>query len=64
MRKTTKLHWTGITNYINTKINNELVEGTNSLIQAAKDSAIGFRSTKNSIIIYLRMGKIDFNLPA
>ncbi|MEI8003757.1 MAG: transposase, partial [Methanothrix sp.] len=59
-----KQHLNGITNYIKTKINNGILEGTNSLIQAAKDSARGFRSTKNFIItIYLRMGKLKFNLP-
>ena len=62
--RTIKQHWSGITNYIKTKINNGILEGTNSLIQAAKDSARGFRSTKNFIItIYLRMGKLEFNLP-
>ncbi len=34
-------------------------------IQAAKNSSRGFRSTKNFIItIYLRLGKLQFNLPA
>lgn len=62
--KTIKQHWSGITNYIKTKIDNGILEGTNSLIQAAKDSARGFRSTKNFIItIYLRTGKLKFNLP-
>jgi transposase len=62
--KTIKKHWNGVTNYIKTKISNGILEGTNSLIQAAKDSARGFRSTKNFIItIYLRTGKLEFNLP-
>ncbi len=62
--KTIKQHWNGIANYIKTKIDNGILEGTNSLIQAAKDSARGFRSTKNFIItIYLRTGKLQFNLP-
>jgi transposase len=62
--KTIKQHWNGINNYIKTKSNNGILEGTNSLIQAAKDSARGFRSTKNFIItIYLRTGKLEFNLP-
>jgi len=53
-----------VTNYIKTKIDNGILEGTNSLIQAAKDSARGFRSTKNFITtIYLRTGKLKFNLP-
>ena len=59
-----KNHWNGVTNYIKTKIDNAILEGTNSLIQAAKDSARGFRSTKNFITtIYLRTGKLKFNLP-
>ncbi len=62
--KTVKHHWNGILNYINTRIDNGVLEGINSLIQAAKNSARGFRSTKNFIItIYLRLGKLHFNLP-
>lgn len=64
MAKTLKNHWNGIINYINTRIDNGILEGINSLIQAAKNSARGFRSTKNFIItIYLRLGKLQFNLP-
>lgn len=60
--KTIKQHWNGITNYITTKIDNGILEGTNSLIKAARDSARGFRSTKNFIItIYLRTGKLEFD---
>jgi len=55
--KTIKQHWNGVTNYIKTKISYGILEGTNGLIQAAKDSARGFRSTKNFIIT------IEFNLP-
>jgi transposase len=62
--KTIKNHWNGILNYINTRIDNGVLEGLNSLIQAAKDSARGFRSTRNFIItIYMRLGKLHFNLP-
>ena len=62
--KTIKKHWNGVTNYISTKIDNGILEGTNSIIQAPKDSARGFRSTKNFIItIYLRTGKLEFDLP-
>ena len=36
----------------------------NSIVQSAKSSARGFRTTKNLIlIIYLRLGKLQFNLP-
>ena len=62
--KTFKHHWSGILNYINTRIDNGVLEGINSLIQAAKNSSRGFRSIKNFIItIYLRLGKLHFNLP-
>jgi transposase len=62
--KTIKKHWNGVTNYIRTRIDNGILEGTNSIIQAAKDSARGCRSTKNFIItIYLRTGKLEFDLP-
>jgi len=60
---TLKNHWNGILNYISTRIDNGVLEGINSLIQAAKNSARGFRSTKNFIItIYLRLGKLRFKL--
>jgi transposase len=62
--KTIKGHWKGVLNYINTRIDNGILEGINSLIQSAKDDARGFRTTKNFIItIYLRLGKLKFNLP-
>ncbi len=62
--KTFKNHWNGILNYVNTRIDNGVLEGINSLIQAAKNNSRGFRSTKNFIItIYLRLGRLHFNLP-
>lgn len=62
--KTIKLHWSGIINYAETKISNGVLEGINSMVQSAKSSARGFRTTKNLIlIIYLRLGKLEFNLP-
>ncbi|MEC4684291.1 MAG: transposase, partial [Nitrospirota bacterium] len=40
------------------------LEGINSLIQAAKAKARGYRTTRNLItIIYLIGGKLDFRLP-
>ena len=62
--KTIKHHSDVILNYINTRINNGVFEEINSLIQAAKNSSRGFRSTKIFIItIYLKLGKLHFNLP-
>ena len=54
----------GIINYAETKISNGVLEGINSMVQSAKSSARGFRTTKNLIlIIYIRLGKLQFNLP-
>jgi Transposase and inactivated derivatives len=62
--KIIKAHWNGITNYIKTRINNGILEEINSVIQSAKRSARGFKSTHNFITtIYLRTGKLKFNLP-
>ena len=62
---TVKAHWDGIINYIRTGITNGILEGINSLIQAAKRKARGYRSTRNLItIIYLTCGKLSFNLPS
>jgi transposase len=62
--KTIKSHWNGIINYSETKISNGVLEGINSMVQSAKSSARGFRTTKNLILnIYLRLGKLQFNLP-
>lgn len=62
--KTIKAHWNGIINYAETKISNGVLEGINSVVQSAKSSARGFRTTKNFIlIIYLKLGKLQFNLP-
>lgn len=62
--KTIKAHWCGIINYTRTKITNGILEGMNSIVQSVKSNARGFRTTKNLIlIIYLRLGKLQFNLP-
>jgi transposase len=45
--KTFKNHWNGILNYVNTRIDNGVLEGINSPIQAAKNSSRGFRTSKN-----------------
>lgn len=62
--KTIKSHWTGIINYIDYRITNGILEGLNGIIQSVKRSARGFKTTTNLIIIiYLRLGKLQFNLP-
>lgn len=63
--KTIKNHWQGILNFFKDRITNGLAEGINSIIQTIKRRARGYKNTKNFIImIYLVLGKLDFNLPA
>jgi transposase len=45
------------------KLNNGLLEGINSLVQAAKRKTRGYRSYKNIVaMVYLLAGKLDFRL--
>jgi transposase len=61
---TMKRHWDGILRWFTSKINNGILEGINSLIQAAKARARGYRTVKNLItMIYLIGGKLEFRLP-
>ncbi len=61
---TIKRHWTGILRWFKSRINNGILEAINSLVQAAKARARGYRTTKNLItMIYLIAGKLKFNLP-
>jgi transposase len=61
--KTIKKHWDGIVKWHESKINNGILEGLNSVIQAAKSKARGYKTFKNyKIIVYLLTGKLDFSL--
>ena len=61
--KTIKRHWDGIIRWYESKINNGILEGLNSVIQAAKSKARGYKTFKNyKIIVYLLTGKLDFSL--
>ncbi|SDX99581.1 Transposase [Evansella caseinilytica] len=56
-------HYDGVVQWFTSKLNNGLLEGINSLFQAAKRKARGYRSPKNMVaIIYLLAGKFDFAL--
>jgi len=60
--KTIRTHWTEIVNYIESRINNGILEGLNSKIQLAKKRARGYRNTQNFInIIYFICGKLKFD---
>jgi transposase len=57
--RTVEAHWAGIIAWQTYRISNGLLEGTNSLIQAAKRRARGYRSKEKMItIIYLIAGKL------
>jgi len=61
---TIKAHWKGIINYLESKINNGLLEGINSKIQLAKKRARGYRNIQNFInMIYFTCGKLKFSYP-
>ena len=61
--KMVKRHWDGIVRWYESKINNGILEGLNSVIQAAKSKARGYKTFKNyKIIAYLLTGKLDFSL--
>jgi len=60
--RTIKKHWAGILRWWESRITNGVLEGLNSLIQAAKAKARGYRTSKNFItMIYLLTGKLDFS---
>ena len=61
---TIKSHWSGIVNYLQNRISNGILEGTNSKIQLAKRRARGYRNSTNFInMIYFLCGKLKFNYP-
>lgn len=61
---TIKAHWSGIINYIASKVNNGILEGLNSKIQLAKKRARGYRNISNFInMIYFTCGKLKFDYP-
>ena len=52
-----------ILKWYESKINNRILEGLNSVIQTVKSKARGYKTFKNyKIIVYLLTGKLDFSL--
>ena len=61
---TVRDHWDGILRWFHSGITNAVLEGLNSLIQAAKARARGYRTARNFITMaYLIAGQLTFNLP-
>ena len=62
---TVKEHWDGILNWFKSRISNGVLEGINSLIQAAKARARGYRNNKTLITMsYIISSRLNFNLPS
>lgn len=59
--RTIKNYWNGVLRWFDSRINNGILEGLNSLIQAAKNKARGYRNSDNMITVsYLIAGKLQF----
>lgn len=60
--KTIKNHWNGIIRWKISTINNGILEGLNSALQAAKRKARGYGKKHFQTIAYLITGKLDFSV--
>lgn len=59
--RTIKAHWEGVAQWKRSRVDNGLLEGLNSLIQAAKAKARGFRTFRYfRIVAFLITGRLDF----
>ncbi len=62
--RTIRRHSPGILRWLRSRISNGMLEAMNSLVQAAKVRARGYRTADNFITMaYLVCGKLAFNLP-
>ena len=62
--KTIKAHWSGIINYLKSRLNNGILEGINSKIQLAKKRARGYRNIENFInMVYYICGHLHYDYP-
>lgn len=53
-------YWLGVIRWHHSRVSNGLLEGLNSLIQAAKRRARGYRTNRNYIaMIHLVVGKLN-----
>jgi transposase len=62
--RTIRKHRQGILRWFDSRIANGLIEGINSLVQAAKAKARGYRTIANlKAMVYILAGKLDLRLP-
>jgi len=61
--KMVQTHYDGVVRWFSSKLTNGLLEGVNSIFQAAKRKARGYRSEKNVMaMVYILAGKLNFAL--
>lgn len=61
--RTLRRHRDGVLRWCQSQLSNDILEAINSLLQAAKAKARGYRTTRNLIAMaYLLAGKLDFRL--
>ena len=62
--RTMEKHRDGILAWFDSRISNGLIEGINSLVQAAKAKARGYRNKETlKVVTYMVAGKLDLRLP-
>ncbi|GEL78835.1 hypothetical protein TMU01_30700 [Tenuibacillus multivorans] len=62
LAKTLRRHYNGVVQWFQSRLNNGILEGINSLFQATKRKARDYRSDKNIVaMVYLLAGKLDFS---
>jgi len=61
VKETIEAHWDGVIRWQESKINNGILEGLNSVLQAAKRKARGYKVNHFKTIAYLITGKLDFS---
>ena len=62
--RTIRQHWQGVLRWFRSRVSNGMLEAMNSLVQAAKARARGYRSPDNFITMaYLVCGRLNFRLP-
>lgn len=61
---TVRAHWSGIVQFVESRLTNGILEGINNKIQLAKRRARGYRNINNFInMIYFLCGKLKFDYP-
>jgi hypothetical protein len=57
--RTIKKHWDGIVRWKESQINNGILEGLNSIVQAAKRKARGYGKKHFKVMAYLLTGRLN-----